>query len=128
MTSVVLFASRNGATRNSAMKISETINADLIDLRIENSPDVSGYDVVILGSGVYSGKPTRIIKFAKDHSDILSTKRVFVFLCCLYNGEKGDAQLESVVSQMPPISGKTYFSERSPDVSKDIDDFIERLI
>lgn len=128
MKIAVLFATRGGNTRSVAERIASGLNADLIvDLKENNSVDVSDYDVVILGSGVYSGKPNRIGTFIKKNRNILSSKDVRLFLCCLYGGERGDSQLESISLEWDFLKDKIYFHGKTcPDMSE-VDEYISKL-
>lgn len=119
MDAVVLFATRGGNTKKVAEHIAQRIGADIIDLKENNNPDIADYDIVILGSGVYSGKPNRIGTFIKKNVEILSSKKVTLFFCCLYGGERGDAQLESLTSEWNFLSEKKYFHGKTgPDMSE----------
>ena len=52
----ILFGSRYGSTRDASLWISEGMGgiADAFDAR--ENPDLSSFDYIIVGSGIYSGK------------------------------------------------------------------------
>lgn len=82
---------------------------------------------MILGSGVYSGKPNRIGTFIKKNKGVLSTKKVTLFFCCLYGGERGDAQLGSLTSEWDFLIEKTYFHGKTGPNMSEVDAYIPVL-
>lgn len=93
MTTAVIFASKTGNTKKVAEYIAQKIGAECID--VKTNPDLSKYDKVILGAGVYAGKPGKAMtKFVEANKDSLSNASLFI--TCLYNDEKGAKQLEKI--------------------------------
>jgi menaquinone-dependent protoporphyrinogen oxidase len=83
MRVLVASATRHGATGEIAEAIASTLAARGVDAelrRIEDVPDVNGYDAVVLGSAVYIGKwlePAR--QFAAEHAAELAVRSTWLF-------------------------------------------------
>ena len=129
MTSVVVFASKTGNTRYVAEQISGKMAADIIDLGKEDA-DLSKYDEVVIGSGVYAGKLSKKIRsFLDENKDTLSEKKVSFYLCCVFKDEKGQKQLDGLMSKYAFISKKVFFSgkKKGPDAAVEIEEFVKSL-
>ena len=85
MTALVAYATHSGATRTLAETLADALreaglDCELVD--IEEGPDPSGYDAVVLGSGVrVESIEKSAAAWAKQHADALST-RPFAFFSC----------------------------------------------
>lgn len=85
MTVLVTYATHSGATRTLAETITETLTAAGITVEVvdvNDGPDPSGYDAVVLGSGVRidaAEKPATA--WAKSHREVLSSKPMAFFTC-----------------------------------------------
>ena len=95
MTTAVIYVSKTGTTRKVAEYIAEKIGAEAID--VKNCTDISGYDRIILGTGVFAGRiPKAMRNFVEANKDSLSGASLFV--TCLYNDEKGAKRLEGIAN------------------------------
>lgn len=108
MKSVIIFHSHSGITRGVAEKIGERLGGDMIEVTPEkeysslmvvpkgcyramkglsdkvrpDTIDVSGYDLVIIASPVWAGKPTPVINGAIDGLTGCQGKNVHGILTC----------------------------------------------
>jgi len=131
MNAAVIFTSKFGATQRTAEHISKVIGADLIDLR-KSPRSISGYDLIVFGSGIYFGKMPKLIrKFIEDHRQDLEGKKVALFVCCRYNGEEAEKQLAAAAELFGPLVSKAYMSgKQKGELGIDaaaVDDFIRSL-
>ena len=100
MKRAVIFTSKFGTTRKTAEYIANALEADIFDLK-KKVPSLNDYDMIIFGSGIYFGKmPKSMRTFATEHSQELSEKQTAVFVCCMFDGEKADAQMPLVKESM----------------------------
>jgi menaquinone-dependent protoporphyrinogen IX oxidase len=79
----ILFGSRYGSTRDASLWISEGMGgvADAFDAR--ENPDLSSFDYIIIGSGIYSGKINQPLEtYLSKNSASISTKIKALFVVC----------------------------------------------
>ena len=58
----VCYTSKYGASKKTAERIAREAGAELYDISADNYPDLDAYDVLVLGCGLYMGKPNKIMK------------------------------------------------------------------
>lgn len=79
----VLFGSRYGSTRDASLWISEGMGgiADVFDVR--ENPDLSAFDAIIVGSGIYMGKidPPLAAYLAKNGSAFSNRIKALFVVC-----------------------------------------------
>jgi menaquinone-dependent protoporphyrinogen oxidase len=95
---LIAYRSRYGATESCARALAGKISAEtaLHDLRSSSRPSLSGFDVILVGGSIYGGKIQREIEpFCDRERERLLSKRVGLFLCCFYHGERGMAELSA---------------------------------
>jgi len=99
MKTLILYATKHGAAREIARRISERFNgAEACDLKQNAIPDLSGYDCVIFGSSIYAGmmlKEARI--FLSQNAGALQGKRLGLFI----SGMGTDNEKEVLSSVFP---------------------------
>ena len=88
---LVAYATKGGATNEAANIISKMLQekfglqVDLVDLRRQPKPDVTGYRNIVVGGGVRAGKVYKeAVEFMKQD---LSDKRVTFFICSVASGD-----------------------------------------
>lgn len=79
MKVLVVYGSKHGSTRGISEKIAEILKTQKLKVELtstDNGPDVTNFDAVIIGSGVYAGnwlaKAKKFIEF--NSADLLKTK------------------------------------------------------
>jgi menaquinone-dependent protoporphyrinogen oxidase len=98
MRVLITFRSRYGTTEACSRMLAGQLEAETecIDLAGKGKPDVSSFDVVLIGGSVYGGKIQREVAwFCERSREPLLQRRVGLFLCCLYRGERAEAQLQA---------------------------------
>ena len=112
MTTAVIYSSKTGNTKKVAEYIAQKIGAELINVKECNN--ISGYDRIILGCGVYAGKPAKVMRqFVENNKDKLSGASLFV--TCLYNDEKGAKQLETIANSFG-IADAIFFDKAKKQI------------
>ena len=113
MSKIVIYTSKLGGTKKVANYIASKIGAEAVQLN--EDIDLSKYDKIILGSGVYAGKPSKaMMSFIEAHKEQL--KDASLFVCCLYDGEKGAKQLERI-SELTGIADVIFFNKPKDQIS-----------
>ena len=84
MKTLILFASRYGATEEIAYMLKSAVGGDVTVRNIrERGVSLEGYDTVIIGSCVYMFKLDKHIKrFLRRNEKTLMGKRLGLYLCC----------------------------------------------
>ena len=84
MKTLILYASKYGAVKEIAKRIADKLgNAVLHDLKQKNVPQLSDFDLIIIGSSVYAGQIRKEAKaFAAKNAEELSKKPLGIFLSC----------------------------------------------
>ncbi|MCQ2085784.1 MAG: hypothetical protein MJZ21_06535 [archaeon] len=128
---VIIFSSFAGKTRKVANYLAKKLEADIFDLKLQTDIDLSSFSRVIIGSGVHAGHAYgKVEKFIENNRDVLNGKDTYLFLSCLYDGDRADTQC-SEISKEILIDNAVYFCTRGEKneagLNADIDAFIERL-
>ena len=128
----VIYAS--GLTKNTkkiAEYIARAANADIFNLKELSTLNVTEYDTIVFGTGIHAGKPySAVVQFLEKNKSNLTEKRLYLFITCMYDGEKGDKQC-AAVSQKLGLSEAVYFTKKSPanalGIPNAVDEFIARF-
>lgn len=84
MRTIILYASKHGATQQAAHALSDLIDGEVHVASVTDNMQLTGADCVILGSAIYAGKPLRTMqKFCLDHGVALQQSRIGLFVCAL---------------------------------------------
>jgi menaquinone-dependent protoporphyrinogen oxidase len=105
MKTAIIYVSKHGTTEKAARKIAEKLgnqHVTLFNLKEEKQLDMEPFDGIILGTPIYAGAPSkRMQTFIKTYSDILTAKRIGLFVCGMeLNKEKQQQELENAY---PPV-------------------------
>jgi len=95
---LVAYRTRYGCTQRYARLLAEKLAGEVIvaDLRRESRLSPAAFDLVLLGSPIYAGAvPSGVTRFCERHRSELLRVPVGLFICCLYEGEKARAQLDT---------------------------------
>ncbi|MFO8064929.1 MAG: flavodoxin domain-containing protein [Spirochaetia bacterium] len=97
MTVLIAYATKYGTVRRVAEELQQKLSVpcDLADLSATPSPEVERYDVVLVGGSIYAGRiRSSVRKFCDRHREVLTNRRVGIFIACLYGEERGKQQLQ----------------------------------
>ena len=86
MKTLIAYAGRNSATGQMAARIAAGTpqEAKIVNLRTQAAPSLDEYDRIILGGSILAGAVPKVLKnFIEENTDVLLTKRIGLFLCCL---------------------------------------------
>ncbi len=129
----VIYAS--GMTKNTkktAEYIAKQTGADIFNLKEITLIDTTEYDTIVFGTGIHAGKPYKpLVEFLDKNRTSLASKKLRLFICCMYNDEKGDKQCETV-SELLGIPDAVYFNKKGEEMNdagftKAVDDFVSGL-
>lgn len=98
MNTLIIYATKHGATKSCAEKLSEKLTGktDLYDVKNGSIPELSQYDKVIIGSSIYAGSiPKELREFCMKNVEGLKQKKLGLYICCM-NEKEAEKQLNSV--------------------------------
>ena len=102
MKALVAYGTRYGTTAACARELAGRLHAETacVDLGQASPPDVRGFDVVLIGGSIYGGKIQREVSwFCERNREALRERPVGLYLCCLYQGARAEAQLRDAFPQ-----------------------------
>lgn len=102
MKTLIIYSSSHGTTEKAAQILSEQLQGEveLINLKKLSNPKLTIYDSVIIGSSIYAGSTkSRLKQFLKQNQNELLSKRLGLFLCCMFEGDKAVSQFEATYSK-----------------------------
>ena len=131
-TAVIYATGMTKNTKKVAEYIARQIGADIFNLKEITMINPTEYDTIVFRTGIPAGKPYKqLVEYIEKNKDSLVQKRLFLFIECMYNGEKGDAQRDAVAEQLG-IQKAVYFNKKADEMNeagfpKAVDDFIAEL-
>ena len=85
MKTAIIYASKHGTTEIVALSIAEKLSGEPFSLKKNQNPDISGFDMVILGSSIYMGQASGKMKaFCKTNEPVLLQKKIGLFVCGMH--------------------------------------------
>lgn len=98
MKTAIVYASSHGTTEKAAQMLKESLigeEVEQINLKKQPTPNIGEYETVIIGSSIHAGAMQgKVKKFLADNHKILLTKKIGLFLCCMYEGDEAMKQFE----------------------------------
>jgi menaquinone-dependent protoporphyrinogen oxidase len=98
MKSLIVFTSHHGTTRKAARILGSYIIGDVELLELNKNstpPDINKYDTIIIGGSIHAGSIQKsITQFIKLNQDILATKKIGLFLCCMREGKIAEEEFQ----------------------------------
>lgn len=95
----IIFMSKHGTTQKVALLIKELLmveDIDLIDLDKQAKVDLTHCERVIIGRSIYRRQIQKPVQhFCRQYSNELKSKKLGLFLCCTYDGEKATEQFNN---------------------------------
>lgn len=131
MSCAIIYTTKYGATQEVAARIAADLTKAQVEAEaVEVSPKLPlpEAQTIVVGAPIYAGSaPGRITNYLEAHRDKLLSRRVFIFLSCLYEGTRAEQQLaDAFPSWLVAHSSGNYFAGGRVDFSKL--GFLDRLI
>ncbi|MFW5711410.1 MAG: flavodoxin domain-containing protein [Spirochaetota bacterium] len=86
MKTLIAYAGRGSTSRQMAERIAAGFShdAEVLNLRRQTAPALNEYDRLIIGGSILAGSvPKALKKFIQENSNVILSKRLGLFLCCL---------------------------------------------
>jgi len=103
MKTGIIYISKHGTTEKVARIIADKLNpneTELINISKDKIKDIETFDRIIIGGSIHMAsvhKKTK--KLCELNKNILLTKTLGLFLCCMEQGEKSIEQFENAFSE-----------------------------
>lgn len=95
----IIFMSKHGTTQKVALLIKELLMAEdvnLIDLGLQEKVDLTNCERVVIGGSIHMGQIQKPVQnFCRQYAGVLTSKKLGLFLCCMYEGEKAAEQFNN---------------------------------
>lgn len=103
MKTVIIYTTKHGCTDKCAHTLANEldINTSLKNLETEKNIDFSKHDTVIIGGSIHAGAINKKLRsFVDKNVDSLLQKKLGLFICCMYEGEKALAQFQDAFPEV----------------------------
>ena len=95
MKTLIAYMTSHGCAEKAARLIQHQLPGKPVLFNVENQdiPDLSGFDLIIVGGSIRMGAiQKRIRKFCEKNATFLLEKKIGLYICCMYEGEKAREQ------------------------------------
>jgi len=118
----IFYDTKHGCTEHCVQKLTDMLggSVDVFNLKKNIQIDINPYNTIIIGGSIYAGRiQKRLQKFCKKNFQLLLTKRLGLFICCMYEGEKAREQMkENFLPELIEHAAVTGFFGGAFDFSK----------
>jgi len=98
MKTLIIYMSTHGCTQKVVTELKEKLNGEvaIVNLKKDEVPLLANFNRVIIGGSIHAGQVQKRVKeFCVKNLDILLTREVGLFICCMEEGEKAMEQLQN---------------------------------
>jgi len=98
MKTAIVYASKHGCTEKCAKKIQNALGDEvkLFNLKSTKKIESVKFDGIIIGGSIHAGHIQKKIRnFCQKNIDVLKTKKVGLFLCCMEVGDVAQKQFNN---------------------------------
>ncbi|MFZ5649750.1 MAG: flavodoxin domain-containing protein [Bacillota bacterium] len=98
MKTAIVFSSTHGTAEKASQLLKENLGGDveIIDLGRHPKQNIEEFDTVIIGGSIHAGTiQPKVKQFIERNKNVLSAKKIGLFLCCMFEGEVAQKQFET---------------------------------
>lgn len=91
MKTAIIYATKHGCSEKCAQALALELTSDIYVTNLETTGkiDLIQFDTVIIGGSIHAGTINRKLKkFMDSNIETLLTKKLGLFLCCMFEGDK----------------------------------------
>jgi menaquinone-dependent protoporphyrinogen oxidase len=102
MATLILYMTTHGCTEKATRMLMSQLNDDLTIVNLDGvpDPDLSKYDRVIIGGSIHMGEIQKDLRrYCERNVDGLLSKKLGLFLCCMFEGAAAKKQFEDAYPQ-----------------------------
>jgi len=106
MKIAIIYASKYGTTEKVAGSIADKLKGTnevaLFSLKQNPKPDISTFEMVIIGSSIYAGQASKKMKtFCKENESLLLQKKIGLFICGMHpDKEEQEKELKNAFPEV----------------------------
>ena len=129
MNAIIVYSGGSNTTAVAGY-VAEKTGGKAVAVKDASDLDLNAYDKVIIGTRVRAGKvPSDLSDYVAKNKAVIDQKDPAFFLCCMYNDDKGQKQVEKIASELGFT--KFVFFNKGKKIVKEagnpVDKFIETL-
>lgn len=102
MRTAIIYMSKHGCSRQAAQLLKERLSSgeiELIELK-KKKPVIEDYDCIVIGGSIHAGAIQKgIHDFCTQNLEILKSKKIGLYLCCMKEGKEAKEQFENAFSE-----------------------------
>ncbi|MBC7364289.1 MAG: flavodoxin domain-containing protein [Candidatus Aminicenantes bacterium] len=98
---LIAYATYYGSTEKIVKLIAENLpGAEICNLKKNPWPSLEEFEVVVIGGPIHAGKMHPAVrKFCRKNEEKLLTKKLALFITCMYDGQKAEEQFNRAFSK-----------------------------
>lgn len=96
MRTLIIYGSKHGATERCSKALKNKLRGEVVIVNIKKDtvPDLNSFESIVIGGSIYAGRIQKEIReFTFKNANILKSKKIGLFVCCMSEGEKAISQL-----------------------------------
>lgn len=134
MKVLIIYSTKYGTSEKCAKLLKDKLNGEveLINISKNSEVDLSKCDKIIIGGPIYMGTmQNKITEFCNANIETLKNKKVALFACSMFGGEKGEENMKNNFSNELKnivVSMKLFGGELNIDKMKFIDKVITKMV
>ncbi len=126
MNAIVVYSGGSNTTAV-AQYIASKTGGKAVTVQEASGLDLNAYDKVVIGTRVRAGKiPADISDYVSKNKDAIDQKDPAFFLCCMYNDDKGQKQVEGIAAKIG--IPKCVFFNKGKKIVKESDNPVDQFI
>lgn len=98
MKTLIIYATHHGCAERAAHLIAKELPGETVVCDIDKDPkvEIDAFETIVVGGSIHAGRVQRkVTRFVNANLAALAQKRLGLFLCCMYEGDKAKRQLEA---------------------------------
>lgn len=103
MKTAIIYTTKHGCTDKCAHSLANELDKHIALINLETSTDINfkEFNTIILGGSIHAGSINkRLKKFIDKNLDLLSSKKIGLFICCMEEGEKAHEQFQNAYPEL----------------------------
>ncbi len=114
LKTLIAYSTKYGCTENCAKVLADKISGTVVlhNLKESTPNTIEDYDSIIIGGSIYMGQIQKeVTEFCTKNLEIIKSKRIGLFVCCMREGETAENQLNTLFPKelLEVAIAKDYF-------------------